>query len=318
MSVQRFTVGLCSALVVSTLSVTALAGAGPAPVHPDHTHAPGPNVAIGPVSVGGNVSVVMGLDGFAGGNVGVSSGPDGLLIVDDLLPGFQHKLEDVLSTMKTCAECSDVKYLINTHWHFDHTGNNEHFGGAPVVIAHETVRPLLASPQELKMFAMHFPAKTRAGLPDVTFAQKASVYFNGEEIELTHFPKSHTSGDIAAYFTESKVLHLGDLYFNGMFPVVDLDHGGSVQGMIASIETVVKRYDADTKVIPGHGPVSTMKEVQAYLDMLKATTLAVQAAKTAGLSLEDVQKKGLDDRWKDWSWSFVPTKTWISFIYNSL
>ena len=318
MIVQRFAVGLCSVLLVSTLSVVALAGAGPAPVHSDHSHAPGPNVAIGPIPVGGNVSVVMGLDGFAGGNVGVSSGPDGFLIVDDLLPGFQHKLEDVLSTMKTCAECGELKYLINTHWHFDHTGNNEHFGGAPVVIAHETVRPLLASPQELKLFAMHFPAKTRAGLPDVTFAGKASVYFNGEEIELTHFPKSHTSGDIAAYFTESKVLHLGDLYFNGMFPVVDLDHGGSIRGMIASIEAVVKRYDADTKVIPGHGPVATMKEVHAYLDMLKATTLAVQTAKTAGLSLEDVQKKGLDDRWKDWAWSFVPTKTWIMFIYNSL
>ncbi|HEY9080258.1 MBL fold metallo-hydrolase [Magnetovibrio sp.] len=321
MIVQKIVAGMCTALLASTLSVAALAGAGPAPVqpdHPDHSHTPGPNIAIGPISVGGNVSVVMGLNGFAGGNVGVSAGPDGLLIVDDLLPGFEHKLEDVLSTMKTCAECGELKYLINTHWHFDHVGNNEHFGGAPVVIAHETVRPLLAEPQEFKMFAMHFPAKSRAGLPDVTFTQKASVFFNGEEIELTHFPKSHTSGDIVAYFKDSKVLHLGDLYFNGMFPVIDLEHGGSVQGMIASIEAVLEQYPADTKVIPGHGPVSDMKEVKAYLGMLKSTTKAVATAKQAGLSLDDVKKQGLDMQWASWSWSFVSTETWITFVYNSL
>jgi len=318
MIVKRVSAALCAGVVMSTLSTAAIAGAGKAPGEPGHSHVPGPSVAIGPIEVGGNVSVVMGLDGFAGGNVGVSSGPDGLLIVDDLLPGFEHKLEDVLSTMKTCADCSELKYLINTHWHFDHTGNNEHFGGAPVVIAHEAVRPLLASPQDLKMFAMHFPAKSRAGLPDVTFAGKASVFFNGEEIELTHFPKSHTSGDISAYFTKSKVLHLGDLYFNGMFPVIDLEHGGNVRGMIQSIEAIVGNYNAETKVIPGHGPVSGMKEVREYLDMLKVTTKTVEAAKKAGLSLEDIQKQGLDERWKSWSWSFVPTNTWISFIYNSL
>jgi len=318
MIVNRFVVALCSGLALSTMSAAAHAGAGPAPAHPDHSHTPGPEVAIGPIAVGGNVSVVMGLDGFAGGNVGVSAGPDGLLIVDDLVPGFQYKLEDVLSTMKTCTDCGEVKYLINTHWHFDHTGNNEHFGGAPVVIAHENVRPLLASPQDLKLFAMHFPAKSRAGLPDVTFAGKASVFFNGEEIELTHFPKSHTSGDITAYFTKSKVLHLGDLYFNGMFPVIDLEHGGSIKGMIRSIETVLEHYGPDIKIIPGHGPVSDMKELRGYLEMLKDTTKTVEVAKKAGMSLEDTQKQGLDERWKSWSWQFVPTKSWISFIYNSL
>jgi len=318
MIVKCMSATVCAVAVISTLSTAAFAGVGQVPAVAAHSHAPGPSVAIGPIAVGGNVSVVMGLDGFAGGNVGVSSGPDGLLIVDDLLPGFEHKLEDVLSTLKTCVDCQGIQYLINTHWHFDHTGNNEHFGGAPVVIAHEAVRPLLASPQELKMFAMHFPAKSRAGLPDVTFASKASVFFNGEEIELTHFPKSHTSGDISAYFTKSKVLHLGDLYFNGMFPVIDLEHGGNVRGMIQSIETVVANYDAETKVIPGHGPVSGMKEVREYLDMLKATLKTVEMAKKAGMSLEATQKQGLDERWTSWSWSFVPTNTWISFVYKSL
>lgn len=318
MFVKRFAAALCTGVVLSTVATTVMAAEKTAPSTHDHSHVPGPSVAIGSQAVGGNVSVVMGLNGFAGGNVGVSSGPDGLLVVDDLVPGFQHKLADVLATMKTCADCGDLKYLINTHWHFDHTGNNEHFGGAAIVIAHDTVRPLLAAPQELKMFKMKFPAKSPAGLPDVSFATEASVHFNGEKIVLRHFPKSHTSGDIAVHFTESNVLHLGDLYFNGMFPVVDLEHGGNVKGMIRSLEAVVQGYGADTKVIPGHGAVSGMKEVQAYLDMLKTTTKTVEQAKKSGMSLEAIQKRGLDKRWKSWAWSFVTPETWIAMIYNSL
>lgn len=307
---KRFASMLCTGFVVSTVASAAFAAS-------DHTHTPKPSVAIGASAVGGNVLVVMGLDGFAGGNVGLSAGPDGLLIIDSMLPGFQHKLENVLDQVKTCVDCGDLKYMINTHWHFDHTGNNEHFGGSPVVIAHDAVRPLLAAPQDLTMFNMHFPAKSRAGLPDVTFAMKSSVYFNGEEIELMHFPKSHTSGDIAAYFTQSNVLHLGDLYFNGMFPVVDLEHGGNVRGMIKSIETALKRYPTDVKIIPGHGAVSGLQELRGYLTMLKETTKTVTKAKKAGKSLEAIQKQGLDERWKSWAWQFVSTDTWIALIYNS-
>lgn len=314
MNVKRFVAALSAITMMSTAAMAAES----APSAHDHTHVPGPNVAIGAQAVSGNVSVVMGLNGFAGGNVGVSSGPDGLLVIDDLVPGFQHKLADVLSTMKTCADCGDLKYLINTHWHFDHTGNNEHFGAAPVVIAHDTVRPLLAAPQELKMFKMKFPAKSAAGLPDVSFATEATVHFNGEKIALTHFPKSHTSGDIAVYFTQSKVLHLGDLYFNGMFPVIDLEHGGNVKGMITSVQAVLKNYPADTKVIPGHGAVTDMKEVRTYLEMLTATTKTVEQAKKAGKSLEAAQKQGLDKRWASWAWNFVPQEVWIAMIYNSL
>ena len=279
---------------------------------------PGPSVTIENKAVSGNVSVVMGVNGFAGGNVGVSSGPDGLLIVDSMLAGFQHKLENVLSVLKTCADCGDLKYLINTHWHSDHTGTNEHFGGAPVLIAHETVRPLLATEQKIKAFDMVVPATKPAGLPDITFAKKSSVYFNGEEVELRHFPKSHTSGDIVAYFKQSKVLHLGDLYFNGMFPFIDLEHGGNVKGMISSIEAVIEQYPADTKIIPGHGAVSDMKALRFFLQMLKETTKAVEASKNSGMSLQATKKLGLDKQWKSWEWQFINTDTWIALIYNSL
>jgi len=316
MIVKRFVLTLCSAVAFSTVATGSFAGAGSG--GHDHTHVPGPSVAIGAVEVGGNVSVVMGLDGFAGGNVGVLSGPDGLLIVDDMLAGFEHKLENVLSTLKTCADCGTLKYLINTHWHFDHTGNNDHFGGGAVLVTHDTVRPLFQKEHNIEAINLIVPEKTRDGLPDITFAQNASIYFNDEEIELTHFPKSHTSGDVVVFFKGSNVIHMGDLYFNGMFPFIDLDSGGNVKGMIRSAEAALKRYPADAKVIPGHGPVSDMKGLRSYLDMLKQTTEVVEAAKKAGKSLEETQKQGLDERWASWAWSFVSTETWIALIYNSL
>ncbi|MCP3672499.1 MAG: MBL fold metallo-hydrolase [Gammaproteobacteria bacterium] len=310
------------AFIMGVLSANSIglvfAGTGPAVSAVDASHTPKPSIGIGYEVVAGNVSVVKGLDGFAGGNVAVSSGADGLLIVDDMLQGFERKLEHIFSGLKKCAECGDLKYLINTHWHSDHTGTNEYFGGKAVVIAHETVRSLMAVEQHMKSFNKVVPATKHSGLPDITFTTKSSVYFNGEEIELIHFPKSHTSGDIVVYFKQSKVLHLGDLYFNGMFPFIDLEHGGNVKGMISSIEAVLKHYPADIKIIPGHGAVTDMMELQSFLQMLKETTKTVEESKMAGMSLQSVQKQGLNQRWASWEWDFISTETWIKLVYNSL
>ncbi len=314
-------INILMVFLIGVLSVnsTELAFAGAAPATADHTHAQKePSITLGHEIVGGNVSVVMGMNGFAGGNVAVLSGSDGLLIVDDLLPGFQHKLENVLSTLKKCEDCGDLKYLINTHWHFDHAGTNEHFGSEAILIAHETVRSLLEVEQKLKAFDMVIPATKPAGLPDITFTKKSSVYFNGEEIELRHFPKSHTSGDIVAYFKQSKVLHLGDLYFNGMFPFIDLEHGGNVKGMINSIGFVLENYPSDTIIIPGHGAVTDMLELRSFLQMLKETTKEIEKSKKVGMSLPAIQKQGLNERWASWSWEFVSTETWIALVFNSL
>lgn len=309
--IQAFAVG---ALFANSMGI---AFAGTSADH-EHTHTSEPSITIGHKVVNGNVSVIMGLDGFAGGNVGVSSGPDGLLIVDDMLPGFEHKLEDVLDTLKTCQDCGDLKYLINTHWHFDHAGNNEHFGDDTVLIAHESARALMAVEQNIKALNMAVPATKKGGLPDFTFVKKSSVHFNGEEIELMHFPNSHTSGDIAAYFKQSKVLHLGDLFFNGMFPFIDLEHGGNVKGMIKSIKTVLESYPADIKIIPGHGAVTDMKQLRSFLQMLEETTKVVQKAKNAGINLQAIQKQGLNERWDSWAWPFISTETWIAQVYKSL
>lgn len=313
-----FIIGL---LLISNMGLV-FAGTGSAPdpltIDTDHTHAQKKSVTIGHKMVGGNISVVMGLDGFAGGNVAVSSGLDGLLIVYDILQGFEHKLENILSALKKCEDCGNLKYLINTHGHFDHTGTNEYFGSNTVLIAHEAVPSLLAAEQELKAFNMVIPATRPVGLPDITFTNKSYIYFNGEEIELTHYPNSHTSGDIIVYFKQSGVLHLGDLFFNGMFPFIDLEHGGNIKGMISSTEKILEHYPADTKIIPGHGAVANMIDLRLYLQMLKETSREVEKSKKAGMSLESIQNQGLDKRWSSWSWKFVSTETWIALIYNSL
>lgn len=317
MFVKQFFRG-SSAAVMILAAFNALAGAGPAPNDHSHTHAPEPMVEVGLTKLSDNVSVIMGTTGFAGGNVGVSSGPDGVLIVDDLLPGFEKRLEAALAGIPDCEDCTQPKYLINTHWHFDHVGTNDHFGGPAVLIAHENVRPLLATAQEFKSMGMKFEPKTEAGLPEVTFAQKASVHFNGEEIELAHFPASHTTGDIVAYFKSSNVLHTGDLFFNGMFPFVDFEHGGSIKGMIKSVEMLLVKYPDDVTIIPGHGDIANKAELRTFLSMLKETTSVVEAAKAKGLSLAEIQKAGLDEKWSSWSWGFVSVEGWIAMVYNSL
>lgn len=305
-------------IIATTLllsSTLAFAGAS----HADsHTSEAKGDIKIGHQKVSKNISVVMGLNGFAGGNVAVLFSKEGLLVVDDMLPGFHHKLQKVLNTISECESCAKVKYLINTHWHFDHTGTNEYFGGEAVVISHKNVRELLKNKQTLKAFNIVVPATKSAGLPDITFTTSSAVHFNGEEIELIHFPKSHTSGDIVVYFKSSNVLHLGDLYFNGMFPFVDLEFGGNVKGMIKSVEAILKTYPSDTIIIPGHGKVSNMSELATFLTMLKETTKEVQSYKQNGMSLESIQEKGLNKRWDSWVWDFINTKTWISLVYNSL
>jgi len=317
MFVKQVAQGALAAAIVLGAS-NAFAGTGPAPNTHDHTHTPEPTVEVGVTKVSGNVSVVMGTNGFAGGNVGVSSGTDGALIVDDLLPGFEQRLEAALAGIPGCTDCARPKYLINTHWHFDHVGTNDHFGGPAVLIAHDTVRPLLAAPQEFKFLGMKFEPKSEAGLPDISFAQKASLQFNGERIELAHFPASHTTGDIVAYFTASNVLHTGDLFFNGMFPFIDFEHGGKVKGMIKSVEKLLADYPDDVAIIPGHGVLAGKAELRTYLAMLKETTRSVETAKAKGMALEDIQNMGLDPKWQSWNWVFVDTKGWIAMVYNSL
>jgi len=285
-----------------------------------HIKPPKPGKADFPISVvpvAGPISMLIGANGFTGGNVGVSSGPDGILIVDDKLQPYSHKLEARLDDLKTCTFCGDLKFVINTHWHGDHAGGNAYFGDEAVIVAHDNVRKLMSAPQEIKIFKMKIPASPDEALPVITYRNSVSVHFNGEEIRVIHYPNGHTDGDSVVHFTKSNVLHLGDHFFNGLFPFIDVENGGNVISMTRNIGEIIKTFPADVKIIPGHGPLGNMSDLKAMLVMMKATTKIVKDRMAAGKSLKEIQAAGFPEKWKSWSWR-ITTETWIAVIHASL
>jgi glyoxylase-like metal-dependent hydrolase (beta-lactamase superfamily II) len=247
-----------------------------------------------------------------GGNIGVSAGDDGLLIVDDQYAPLAEKIRAALKGINP----GKLKFVLNTHFHGDHTGSNPAFGTEATIIAHDNVRKRLEAGSVImgnKTEPMVGP-----GLPVITFAKTVSVHFNGEEIQAIHIPHGHTDGDSVIVFTKSKVVHMGDDFFNGFYPFVDLDSGGSVQGMTAGVAKVLAEIPADAKVIPGHGMLSDVAGLKSYHHMLVATTAVVEKGMKAGKTLEQIQTAGLGAEWDSWGKGFINTKTWIETIYNSL
>ena len=225
-------------------------------------------VEIKATKVNGNVYMLQG----SGGNIGVSVGTDGILIVDDQFAPLADKIK---ATLKTLGE-GKLKFILNTHWHGDHTGGNAQFGRDAPIIAHDNVRKRLSTEQRLEFFKETVPAAPKEALPVITFDQSLSVHFNGEEIRVIHFPHGHTDGDSIIFFTTSNVVHMGDDFFAGRFPFVDLDSGGSVQGLTKNIGEIIPKVPAGAKLIPGHGPISTIDDLKAYHRMLIETTEIVR------------------------------------------
>jgi cyclase len=265
-------------------------------------------VEIKVVPVSGHIYM---LDG-SGGNIGVSAGDDGILIVDDQYAPLAEKIRAALKGINP----GKLKFILNTHFHGDHTGGNPVFGTEATIIAQDNVR------KRLEAGSVVMGNKTEpmaaAGLPVVTYAETVSVHFNGEEIKAIHFPHGHTDGDSVIFFTQSNVVHMGDDFFNGFFPFVDLESGGSVQGMTAGVAKVLAQIPADAKVIPGHGPLSDVAGLKAFHRMLVETTAVVEKQIKAGKTLDQIQAAGLPAEWQSWGKGFVNTKTWIETIYNSL
>ena len=249
-----------------------------------------------------------------GGNIGVSAGEDGILIVDDQFAPLADKIEEELSHLGT----GKPKFILNTHWHGDHTGGNAHFGEYGTIIAQDNVRKRLNSKQEVKLFHMKSDPQPKEALPVITFAHSLSVYFNGEEIKVIHFPHGHTDGDSVVIFTESNVVHTGDHFFNGMYPFVDLDSGGDVEGYIQNVAAIIDLIPDGAQIIPGHGPVATKADYQEFYQMLNETTEAVKVQMDAGKSLSDIQAAGLGDKIESrWGKGVLTTEQWINIIYTS-
>jgi len=258
--------------------------------------------------VGGNVYMLEG----AGGNIGVSAGADGILIVDDQFAPLADKIRTALKEINP----GQLRFVLNTHYHGDHTGSNIVFGKEATIIAHDNVRARLAAEQTL--MGTKVPAAPKEALPVITYAQSVSIHFNGEEIRVIHFPNGHTDGDSVMFFHTSNVVHMGDHFFANRFPFVDLDHGGSVAGLTKNIGDIAARLPADSRIIPGHGPISTLDDLKRYHRMLIETTAIVRKETAAGKTLAQIKAAGLPDEWKTWGTGFIKTDRWIETIFNSL
>jgi cyclase len=266
-------------------------------------------VQIKATKVAGNVWMLEG----AGGNIGVSVGSDGLLIVDDQYAPLADKIKAALKELGQ----GKLKFVINTHWHGDHTGGNASFSVDSTIIAHANVRKRLGS-ENVNRAGQKVPPAPKEALPLITFDESLSVHFNGEEIKAVHYPNGHTDGDGVIFFTQSNVVHMGDDFFAGRFPFVDLNSGGNVEGLIRNIGDVLAKLPAGVKIIPGHGPISTIDDLKAYHQMLIETVDVVRKQVQARKSLDEIKAAGLPAKYDDWGKGFINTPTWIEIIYRSL
>lgn len=267
-------------------------------------------VEIKATKVAGNVYMLEG----SGGNIGVSVGPDGILIVDDQFAPLADKIK---AALKTLAE-GKLKFVLNTHYHGDHTGGNVAFGPDAPIIAQTNVRKRLSEEQKSKLFNRTTPASPKEALPVITFDNAVSVFFNGEEIKVIHFPHGHTDGDSVIFFTSSNVVHMGDDFFNARFPFVDLESGGDVEGLTKNIGDIISKLPAGVKIIPGHGALSDAEGLKTFHNMLVQTTDIVRKRMAAGKTLDQIKAEGLPEEWKTWGSGFIKTDLWLTFIYNSL
>jgi glyoxylase-like metal-dependent hydrolase (beta-lactamase superfamily II) len=251
----------------------------------------GPAAAQAPAASGSAIEVQRLRPGLhlltgAGSNVVAWSGQDGTVLVDG---GNAATAPQVIEAVAGLGRAGGLRFVVNTHWHPDHSGANEALARAgAVVIAHENSRARMAEPQEIREYETRMPAAPRGALAVATFADGMTLNLNGGRLALLHVPEAHTDGDAVAWWPEANVVHLGDLYYAGGYPFVDTEHGGSLAGLVAALETVLSRANAATVVVPGHGPVGTRADLVAYRNMLVAVGKRVRELAEQGQSLDEV------------------------------
>ena len=266
--------------------------------------------------VSGNIYMLEG----AGGNIAASVGEDGIVIVDDQFAPLAEKIQAALKDLGVTSK--PVRFVINTHYHGDHTGGNEAFNNAgATLIAHQNVRKRLETGGTAGnggSIKMEQKAASRNALPIITFEHDVTVHLNGEDILALHFPSGHTDGDSIIFFPKNNVVHMGDDFVRYGFPFIDTSSGGSVQGMIAATEKVASELPADAKVIPGHGALSNMDDVKAFTKMLKETSAAVEKALGDHKTLEQMKQEKVLAPWEKFSGQMINTDAFIETLYNSL
>jgi glyoxylase-like metal-dependent hydrolase (beta-lactamase superfamily II) len=240
----------------------------------------------------------------AGGNIGVSAGEEGILIIDDQFEPLAEKIAAAIGDIAL----TPMRYVINTHYHGDHTGSNAWFREVKdtTIFAHENVRKRLANVDGHK----------HSSLPVVTYENGITFHFNGETIKVMHLPAGHTDSDSVVWFKEANVLHAADLFFESRFPYIDLNGGGTVAGYLQNMQSLIDMITDETMVIPGHGKLSNKSGYLKSLNMIKQTAAHVASQKALGKSVENIIQDGLDEKWKTWSWEFINEEKWIKTLYQ--
>lgn len=250
----------------------------------------------------------------AGGNIGLSVGADGAFVIDDQFAPLAPK---ILAAIKA-IDARPVEFVVNTHWHGDHTGGNEAFGAAGAhIVAHDNVRKRLKD--GLKRKTSETPPAPEGALPVVTFNDEVSFYWNGRDIRVIHLNDAHTDGDAIIHFRDVNVIHTGDIYFNGGYPYIDLESGGTFDGLIAAQEKILTLCDDDTKIIPGHGALSSKAAMGPYVAMLKDVRARIAALIAKGLTEDQVVKADpLKDLNEAWGKGFINGEALTRTAYRSL
>lgn len=259
------------------------------------------NVQIQTVPVANGLFMLVG----QGGNIGLSVGADGAFIIDDQFAPLTEKIQAAVNA----AGGGAVEFVINTHWHGDHTGGNENFGNAgAVIMAHNNVRVRLADNDS--------PA---AALPTVTYPERISFHWNGQDVNLEHVAAAHTDGDTIVHFTNLNAFHMGDTFFNGAYPFIDVDSNGSFDGIIAAGEAVLARSNAQTRIIPGHGALASRSDLEQYVDVLKTIRARFQSLIDQGRSEDQVVAAGVTAEWDaTWGSGFMSAERFTRLAYQSL
>ena len=252
----------------------------------------------------------------AGGNMGLAAGEDAVFLIDDQYAPLTERISAAIAKITP----KPVSFVLNTHWHGDHTGGNENLGKQGVLVfAHENVRKRMSTEQFIEFSGSKVPPSPKGALPVVTFAQSVSFHLNGEEIRAFHVPRAHTDGDVMVHFPASDVIHMGDVYWSGMYPFIDTSSGGTIDGTIAACDRALAIATDRTRIIPGHGPLSNRAELQAYRDMLATIASRIKKLLGEGRKLEEIVDADVsadfDERWGQ---RFIKGKKFVQMVVTNL
>ncbi|MCP3904974.1 MAG: MBL fold metallo-hydrolase [Planctomycetes bacterium] len=288
-------------------ALTLLGSAGATAINQDFD-----DVTIKPTRVADGIYMLEG----RGGNIGVCAGADGVFMIDDQ---FAPLTDKILAAVGTISD-APVKFVVNTHWHGDHTGGNENLGeGGAVIVAHENVRKRMSSEQFTKVFDRRTPPSPKGALPVVTFADAVTFHWNDEELHVFHVAHAHTDGDSIIHMKKANVVHMGDILFNGMYPYIDVSAGGSIEGVIAAVDRVLRFCNEHTRLIPGHGPLATPDDLRRYRAMLVNARGRIGRLVADGVSRDAVvaarPTRSLDD---EWGGGFMKPDMWVGLVYDGM